>query len=89
MEWIMLSEEWNEMDYGMKWIMESEVDFRVLQSTGWTNLAMQLICKTPVLRATFSENLSSIRSAFSSPLDDNNNKTKKKKKKMKQTCLPT
>ncbi len=33
-------------------------------------------------RATFSENFSSIRSAVSSPLDDNNNK------KMKQTCLP-
>ncbi len=63
-------------------IVGSGVDFRVLHSNGKTNLAMQLICKTAVLRATFSENFSSIRSVLSSPLaaNDNNKHNKKKKK---------
>ncbi len=30
-------------------IVESEVDFRVLHTNDWTNLAMQLILKPPVL----------------------------------------
>ncbi|MCP3660885.1 MAG: hypothetical protein GY696_00065 [Gammaproteobacteria bacterium] len=68
-------------------IVVSEVDFRVLQTNDWTNRAMQLILKPPVL-GLFSENFSSIRSAVSSPLAANYNNNKKKNKKMKQTCLP-
>ncbi len=53
---------------------------------------MQLIRKTPVTRAIFSENFSSNRSALSSPLDqkkkNNNNNNNNNNKKMKQTCLP-
>ncbi len=65
--------------------MDSEVDFRVLQSTGWRNLAMQPAYLQDIgTRAIFNENFSSIRSVVSSSLDDNNNN--KNNEKMKQTC---
>ncbi len=41
--------------------------------------------QTTGTRAIFNENISSIRSAVSSPLEDNNKNNKKKK--IKQTCL--
>ncbi len=66
-------------------ILVSEGDFRVLQSTGCTNLATQLILKTPVL------GLSPVKISAESFLylalhfDQNNNK---KEKKMKTNMSP-
>ncbi len=71
-------------------IVESEVDFRVLQTNDWTNFVMQLICITQVL------DLSSVKISAQSVQylalhlirTTRRNPTTTTKKKMKQTCLP-